>query len=398
MNWLAIIAYVFALVINVKFFYFAYSAMTLHSDSASKSFYYGLQIDVFILWFVGAAISQFYLFVFWTAHFLIKAISTNKLMSRKNLLRLFYFICLSLIIQLMVISGTNFFVGSDFSLSILDIFFINHGILTLGLFLAYPLLTVMRYGMFWSKLKMNFLVCLVFSFISLLAYGLFQLLLFIQSHISFILIISLVLCYFEFKKLKMELIAYKSEEPGNEYSSSDPKMQNLMTQIENTEFRDFRKIGKRKVIQQQEPTEKEYEMPKNCPYCANPLIREGYCENCKVKICPKCYSQVSSKIQQCTCGYIFKFGIPKPFSPLEPKKSALEAISSKIDQKSIDNLSDSPSSEDINIEGPTNIPRMCPYCGAIGWKEDICRCGYDYINKVYRPKEKNNCENKTEMN
>ncbi len=391
MNWIAIVAYAIALFLNVRFFYYAYQAMILNSDGPSKSFYYGIQIDVLLLWIIGAAVAQFYLFLFWTSHFIIKSISTNKMVSRKNLLKIASFICFSLISQLIIISGTNIITQTDFRLDVLNIFFLNHGILTLGLFIVYPLFTMMKYGIIWPKLKMDLAVCLVFSLLSLVSFGFFQI--FILFHIlnhsllSVVLLFSLLIIYNESKKLKNELLAYKMDEPVNEFSATDPKMQVLTNLIDQSDFRDLRKISKKRVIQQQDATTETYEIPKECPYCKNPLPRSAFCEICNVKICPKCFSKVSEKIQQCTCGYLFRISTQKPHLKEAIQQDASEKIPQGTREEGFKMKKDGvqPSEEKIQIEG--TIPRLCPYCGAIGWKEDICRCGYDYVHRVFLHKK-----------
>jgi hypothetical protein len=390
MNWLAILAYAIAMVLYVRFFNSVYEAMIFNTDGPSKSFYYGIQIDVFLLWIIGAAVAQFYLFIFWCSHFIVKTFSTNKMQSRKNLFRILRFIFFSLILQLLIISGTNIITQTYFRVEVLNVFFINHGILTMGLFLIYPLFTMMKYGVMWPKLKMDLMVCIVFSLLSLVAFGVFQLLLIFkvsnQIAISGILLFSLLMIYTESKQLKIELVAYKMEEPVNEYSVSDPKMQQLTNLIDESDFRDLRKISKKRVMQQQDSIGDSFEIPKECPYCKNPLSRDAFCEVCGSKICPKCYSKVSAKVQQCTCGFLFKIPIQKIHQDEKIQEFKSENMINDEKNKDSNKESEDVESKEGNIQIEGNIPRICPYCGAIGWKEDICRCGYDYIRKIYLPK------------
>ncbi len=128
--------------------------------------------------------------------------------------------------------------------------------------------------------------------------------------------------------------------------------------------------------------------PQTCPKCHSDLDNL-YCTLCKQKICPICMTMQASHIRLCTCGYSFT------------EREIMSNQTKNADNKVVENHNQAISTESKLIEDLTpgqisnNIdipldkpPRICPYCHAVGWKEDICRCGYNYLTKEYEPKKK----------
>jgi hypothetical protein len=140
---------------------------------------------------------------------------------------------------------------------------------------------------------------------------------------------------------------------------------------------------KRKQISES-PQKIEYPLPTICPKCESLLSEQGYCEKCEKRLCPKCYGQMSKKSVLCPCGFIFD-------APIKTEHVSQITEEPEFESKDyyLEIVKEEENEDDLILEsGQRNIPRICPYCRAIGWKEDICRCGYNYITKTHPGQKK----------
>jgi hypothetical protein len=124
-----------------------------------------------------------------------------------------------------------------------------------------------------------------------------------------------------------------------------------------------------------------YPPPEFCPICQQPLHAGAICESCLQKICPKCLNPNPLDIRYCECGFLL------PESPFPDRTSLL--ITDVTNSDLNDTQQPITKRNTISPRVPADEAlalRLCPYCHAVGWKDDICRCGYNYLTKKFLPK------------
>jgi len=326
MEILGIITGILLLFFEVKLFKSAVKAEIVESERYIKIFYIVPALDLILFFIIGGFVVHFFVYTAMMAYYFSRAISTEKMISGKNLKWEFYFVTAGFLCHLDIVSGSFVPALNIIELGYFSIpheFFIGLAAFILLSFFVVIVAIIFKSRYMWVRQKSMLLRLMIFTFLSLYAFGLYYLLLGIYSILNIIpivMIIALISISRNTKMLVRELNAFKLEDPFKAYMSSETGMLEKYEEVNDIEFEGFRKKSKSKMMKQQpqlfeteqehlQPAEDPYEMPKNCVSCKKQLTEQGYCPSCKKKICPKCFSLVQPKSQLCSCGYIFKFRI-----------------------------------------------------------------------------------------
>ncbi len=141
----------------------------------------------------------------------------------------------------------------------------------------------------------------------------------------------------------------------------------------------------------------------DCPHCKRMLSMGMMCHLCKIRICPQCLAPVPIDTSVCVCGYTFtsisrivtfskNYGtklkkgnekeIPIRFIQSQPHMDV------NTEPKSVLRVDPEKSKQSfLAIKGESTGTRFCPICHIMGWREEICQCGYNYKTKKLEGKK-----------